>query len=393
MKWEDAETDQNRRMTVPENWLFPHYYDALTALFRIENSLRTFVYVVLKNQKQAHWQTLSITSDDGSQTTISAIAKKRISQDETFGYLGYSITSPLMHLTSGELIRIILADAYWPFFKEYFPASKDLIKTKLEEIGNVRNSLAHFRPLREDDVQVVKQNANQVLSKVELALKGLIDCSAVVPTNCEESWYKNLKMLGGQYSSLGFHQSEDEKWVRIELQLTCPFLSRAYTLQTYKSFRTVTLNSAAILRASPVLLENVIFVSDDVPYCLYKGEGSPELTKVVQFIFSRQTIRQAAAELKVEFESIFSRIGDEIELIRDDNLARGEYVRIARVSATKKDDSEYWDVDTDQLKSVSKNDDPPEYWAGKPSWGTDFITDTNSYPWMPVDISNLSIPF
>ncbi len=131
-----------------------------------------------------------------------------------------------MHLTSGELIRIILADSYWPFFKEYFPASKDLVRTKLEEIGNVRNSLAHFRALKEDDVQVVKRNANQVLSRVELALKGLIACSTVVPTNCEESWYKNLKTLGGQYLSLAFRQSEDERGIRIELMLNCPILSQ-----------------------------------------------------------------------------------------------------------------------------------------------------------------------
>ena len=126
-----------------------------------------------------------------------------------------------MHLTSGELIRIILADSYWPFFKEYFPASKDLVRTKLEEIGNVRNSLAHFRSIKEDDVQVVKQNANQVLSSVELALKSVIECSIVVPTNCEEPWYKSLKTLGGQYLSLAFRQSEDEKGIRIELILKC----------------------------------------------------------------------------------------------------------------------------------------------------------------------------
>ncbi|PYS64456.1 MAG: hypothetical protein DMF76_04595, partial [Acidobacteria bacterium] len=38
-------------------------------------------------------------------------------------------------------------------------------------------------------------------------------------------------------------------------------------------------------------------------------------------------------------------------------------------------------------------DRAPEYWRGKPDWGTDFITDTHSFPWMPVDISNSSFPF
>jgi hypothetical protein len=392
MNWQDAEKNKDGSVELPNNWLFLHYYQALTVLFRIENSLRMFVYIVLKDKRKGEWPALTITSDDGSQTTISAIAKKRISQDETFGYLGYSVASPLMHLTSGELIRIILADSYWPFFKEYFPASKDLVRTKLEEIGNVRNSLAHFRALKEDDVQVVKQNANQVLSRVEFALKGVIDCSIVVPTNCEESWYKSLKTLGGQYLSLAFRQSEDEKGIRIELILNCPFLSQPYKSETHRSFKTVSLNVTAILLASPAILDNVIFVSDEVPYCFYKGEGDPDVSKVIHFTFSRQALREKFAELKEEFESALSRIGDEIELIRDDNLARGAFVRIARVTANKKS-SEYWYVDTEQLDSSLTNDDPPEYWRGKPDRGTDFITDTNSFPWMPVDISKGNLPF
>lgn len=137
----------------------------------------------------------------------------------------------------------------------------------------------------------------------------------------------------------------------------------------------------------------MIFVSDDVPYCLYKGEGNPDVSKVIQFTFSRQTLREKFVELKEEFESALSRIGDEIELIRDDNLARGAFVRIAAVTATKKDSSPYWNVDTEHLNSSLTSGDPPEYWPGKPDWGIDFITDTHSYPWMPVDISNRSFPF
>jgi hypothetical protein len=196
-----------------------------------------------------------------------------------------------MHLTSGELIKIILADSYWPFFKEHFPASKELVRTKLEEIGNVRNSLAHFRALKGDDVQVVKQNANQVLSKVELALRALIDCSAIVPTNCGESWYKDLKKIGGEHLTLSFGQSEDERIIRIELTLTCPYLGRSYMGETYKTFKTLSFNSPAILLASPAILDTVLFVSEDVPYCLYKGEGYPEVSKVIKFTFGRQPLR------------------------------------------------------------------------------------------------------
>src|SRR5258708_20692662 len=106
---------ENGSLKIPHSWLFLHYYDALSALFRLENALRMFVYIVLKNARKGRWAELTLTSDDGGETTIAAIAKRRLVQDQRFGYLGYRVGSPLLHLTSGELIRVILAAAYWPW--------------------------------------------------------------------------------------------------------------------------------------------------------------------------------------------------------------------------------------------------------------------------------------
>lgn len=49
MKWRSVEKDSDNKLAVPASWLFPHYYDALTVLFRVENTLRLFVYVVATN--------------------------------------------------------------------------------------------------------------------------------------------------------------------------------------------------------------------------------------------------------------------------------------------------------------------------------------------------------
>ncbi len=196
MNWSKATPLGSTESTqLPKTWLFIHYYEALTALFRVENALRMFVYVVLKDQHKGKWVDLQISSDDGTDTTIGAIAKRRLAQDERFGYLGYRISSPLMHLTTGELIKIIFADSYWPKFSEYFPASKEIARTKLDEIGNIRNALAHFRPIKSDDVEVVKQNANQVLSRIEDVLARILSISAIVPTNTKDAWYAGLKQV------------------------------------------------------------------------------------------------------------------------------------------------------------------------------------------------------
>ena len=159
MNWSSAKNLDENNYELPGDWLKIEYFEALNILFRVENSLRIFVYIILKNEFKEKWKDLSVTSDDSETSTIGAIAKRRIVQDKNFAYLGYGISSPLLHLTSGELIRIITSDSYWKHFKNYFPGSKEIIKNKLDEIGNGRNSLAHFRPLKKGDIELVKQNA------------------------------------------------------------------------------------------------------------------------------------------------------------------------------------------------------------------------------------------
>jgi len=102
MNWRSIEKSEHEVVNIPANWLCSHYYDALTVLFRVENALRLFVYVILKDRYGPKWKDLDIASDEDSKTTISALANRRIEQGKTFGYLSYPIQSPLMHLTSGE---------------------------------------------------------------------------------------------------------------------------------------------------------------------------------------------------------------------------------------------------------------------------------------------------
>jgi len=126
MKWIKAVQQKENIYDLPGNWLYLHYFEALNILFRIENSLRIFVYVILKDSLQDKWQDINITSDDENSSTINAIAKKRIAQDNNFAYLGYSTNNPLMYLTSGELIRLITSDSYWKYFNSYFLGSREI---------------------------------------------------------------------------------------------------------------------------------------------------------------------------------------------------------------------------------------------------------------------------
>jgi hypothetical protein len=91
----------------------------------MENSLRVFVYVVLKGRFRDKWTDTPLQTTDDEQSTIAATAAKRVAQAKGFGYLGYEISSPLMYLNSGELTRIIMADAHWEFFKPFFRGRKE----------------------------------------------------------------------------------------------------------------------------------------------------------------------------------------------------------------------------------------------------------------------------
>jgi hypothetical protein len=101
-----------------------------------------------------------------------------------------------MYLNSGELIQIICSETYWSLFKPFFRGKKEIIKNKLDEIGSVRNALAHFRPLKHDDVELIKQNVKHAFLGIEQCLEEMTQTHRVVPTNTEEQWYKNLITLG-----------------------------------------------------------------------------------------------------------------------------------------------------------------------------------------------------
>lgn len=392
MEWSKPESGEDNALKIPRKWLYLHYYEALTALFRIENALRMFVYVVLKDERKSKWGDLTISSDDGNDTTIVAIAKKRLTQDERFGYLGYRISSPLMHLTSGELIRVILADSYWPWFAQFFPMTKEIVRTKLEEIGNIRNALAHFRPIKSDDVEVVKQNANQVLSRVEDALQNVVNTNQAVPTNTTDAWYSELKAIAGQYCSTSFRQSENENWIQLIVPYSCPIVGAPYVGESYARYEVLTLNSSNILRKAPTILDHVIFASELVPYAFLRDQQTPEFRKSVQLLFSRHTLAAQYAALKRELEDVVRTITTESDLILEDNLARGELVRLSAVTANKHEKYGFM-PDNRQLATPLRPDDPVEYWGGKPAWTFDLVTDTDSYPWMPVNVSEPSLVF
>ena len=120
------------------------------------------------------------------------------------------------------------------------------------------------------------------------------------------------------------------------------------------------------------------------------GRGDPSLEYLV---FSRKILTENYEIIKSNIENLLSKISEETELIKEDNLARGEILEVAVAYVSLREGLEsgsesYWWTDLGRFECVVREDDPPEY------WGTifyilrgGFVADMSKYPWMPGKIS------
>ena len=300
-----------------------------------------------------------------------------------------------MHLTSGELIQLITADANWKYFSKYFLGSKDIIKNKLDEIGAIRNSLAHFRPIRQSDIEVVKQNANHVLVAIENCFSEMFGCKNVVPTNTAEDWYKELRTLGTDHCILYFLQSADEEWVKISIEYGCPVVAQFEPSSSYRRYKVLSIISSAILKEFPILSNLITYLTEYVPYSpMTEKTKSPHFTKIIELVLSHKILKDHFKDLRKQIEEVLLLISNETELIKQDNLAKGKIVQVVEVNAIQREAT--WRIRTQALTCEVGTDDPPEFWgsSGSFSWlGSDFVSRTSKYPWMPTEVSEEPIPF
>jgi hypothetical protein len=395
MDWQSAITKDDGTVSIPDRWLHLHYYEALNILFRMENALRVFVYVVLKNQFKGKWANTALHTVDEEQSTIAATAAKRLAQARGFGYLGYEISSPLMYLNSGELARIITSDAYWDHFKVFFRGKKEIIKTKLDEIGTVRNALAHFRPLKYDDIELIKQNVKHVFVGIEQCLTDMTQTYRVVPTNTDEDWYKRLTTLGSTRCSILLFQSSSEDWIRVQIDYTCAVLRTVGAESRSRIFSVTNLISPALIKKFPTLASHCTFMTENVSSQIRK-DAPPRFRKAVSLVFSKGSMLAHYDEIADQISTVLGKVDTETELLEKDNLARGDLVDAGRVRSAHrqtKEGASWFETNDESLRCEFGENDPPEYWGQIGLYVSDFIAASTKYPWMPSDISTEEITF
>ena len=389
MDWKPADKNDKGLYKIPKRWLHVHYYEALTILFRFENSLRVFVYAVLKNSMYESWKDCGFTSAGEESKTIKGIASKRIHQAENFGYLGFNVASPVMHLTSGELIDVLTADAHWPKFRGYFRGNREIIKNKLLEIGAVRNAIAHFRPIKAEDVELVKQNSRHVLLGVEECLSSLFSQNVRVPTNTSAAWYDSISALGTSQVSISPHLSKDESWLCVKLSFAAPQLSKVHYGDDFFSYSVCNLNTPNLLRGHDFLASRVTYISEYVPTAQMTEEYDLKVTKSVNLVFLKAIFEADHEKIAIDLKAMLMKINEECELLLQDNLAKGDLVESASCySMLQKEGNQTpkWNHTVDAMWKQYESHHPDEYW-GKHQFVSDVVGGCKRYPWMPTDIS------
>lgn len=389
MKWKAAKKDNNK-WTIPESWLYIHYYEALTILFRFENSLRVFVFAVLKNRLLDEW-TLAVIKDD---ETIKTLSKKRISQNKSYGYLGHEINSPIMHLTSGELISLITSNVYWKHFKEYFRGDKDIIKNKLLEVNSIRNALAHFRPIKPEDVEVTKINTNHTLMVIEPFLENLVNLRQIVPTNTKSDWYLNLSRINSDRFDIELKQSDDENWICISMIYSAKVIQNEKEFEGYHSYKVLNLISQSLLNESKQISKYITYLSENIPFVRMPEDYKPKFIKRLNLVFRKEVVIENYDTIVQGIKEVVEQVNKECKLLEKDNLARGKFVYLVRTYALyhHENQDKGWKIYYNSLVSIVKANDPTEYW-GKIDYVGNFITSNTKYPWMPSQISDDELPF
>lgn len=257
----------------------------------------------------------------------------------------------------------------------------------------MRNSLAHFRPLKYDDIELIKQNVKHAFIGIEQCLSEMTHTNQVVPTNTGDAWYKSLSNIGSDRCKIGLLQDKSEQWVRVGINYSSSALGHARGNE-FQSFQATRLISPAIIKNFPVIMSNCTFVTENIQ-AANVSKTPAEVIKRTSIIFSKDAVMRQHEEIAAQLKDALSKIETETELVQKDNLARGLLINSVHLWATlrKEKDRQWWSLETDNLKCEFRENDPTEYWGELGLYVNDFIAGSSRYPWMPSDISKEENPF
>ncbi len=126
-------------------------------LYCIENSLRIFIENVLKNK---YGDNYFDQVSDGIKRTIS---ERKVNEQKN-KWLSLRGSSDLFYLDFKELSSIIRSN--WSLFEKYFP-SQEWITSKIDDLSQVRNLIAHNSFVSEQEKKLMKSYFEIILNQID----------------------------------------------------------------------------------------------------------------------------------------------------------------------------------------------------------------------------------
>lgn len=128
---------------------------AFLRMYQFETWLREMVYLEMKANYGINWWNESEAALKRSRVGTHLPARY-LSKDKRHSHISTAENDPLWFISFEYLLKIIFDTKHWPLFKEYF-TTKQILRARFEEIGPIRNRVAHCRALHAYDVARLEQ--------------------------------------------------------------------------------------------------------------------------------------------------------------------------------------------------------------------------------------------
>jgi hypothetical protein len=169
---DDLEEIRASLQTIESHFALPHdimekgeeMAEVYLYLYAVENSLRLFIEKVgTEKYGPDFFDSFNVPAE------VSRGIEGRKKQESKNQWLSIRGDSPLFYLDFKELGTLILNN--WELFKPYFP-QQSWIATKIDELGNCRNLVAHNSYLGKHERDVIRVNFNSIIKQISSAGAG-----------------------------------------------------------------------------------------------------------------------------------------------------------------------------------------------------------------------------
>ncbi len=412
-----GQTDDRQQVGIPREWVFLRYYAAYNMLFRVENSLRMFVYLVLKRQHRDKWASMLIYEGEGSKITIKEYSDQRSAQAKRLGYLNQPVTCPLLFLGTGELVRLITSESNWKYFRRHFQADRPALEHKFREIVEIRNAVAHFRAIAKENLDDLKRNIDQLFPGIEDLLQNALIQELPVSDGGDTTWWNDAIECQTTGVPPEVCASKDGKWIRVTLRHKCRALDCDETTNGMQ-YQVVNIRSSIIVEKYPLIRKHLAYACESVESTEPDSEKMMVFGKLINLVFPREALDKDWDEIHQSLKQVADSISAETEALVHDqnaptrfaNIATARYIefeadakhvlqqlrRKIKTGSVKK--IVFCIPDASSLYSDTHEGCPAEYWGNENIRSETWVSQNRPitvalthYPWMTMPVAPASL--